>query len=154
MENSLSFKAVIGVNAGYGHSNETNDVVRIVAEKWQRVAGTFFKVFGVYVSSIVEEGKVVYSTDWGCPVGGEVTAIVTGTHNREFSEESMWRKVVLEVVEQVAQDLEQATATIEFSRTDLVYLKKYTDEEMENLMQSEELRAIEQEFELGNDNDC
>jgi len=81
MAKTIKFSVVVGVVAGYGHNNEVENAVNIVAEAWQKAAADYFATTGIYPSGVVTPGKVVYHTDWGCPVGGEVVAVVSGSAN-------------------------------------------------------------------------
>jgi len=124
---TLNFSATFGVVAGYGHSNEdlTPALAQsIVAEKWQEAAAVIFTERNIYISSLVIPSKTVYHTDWGCPVGGEITAVVTGEANPEFTPDiAAWKEAVIAVVKLVKAELQQSTVSLTFSQVDdFVYL--------------------------------
>ena len=122
---TVKFSATIGVVAGYGHENEVaKPADAIVAEAWQKAAAAVFADTGIYISAVVEPSKVVYHTDWGCPVGGEVAATVSSTANPAFVQDlAAWKKAVLSVVKLVKSELQQSTVAVEFASVDdFVYL--------------------------------
>ena len=122
---TAKFFATFGVVAGYGHENKVaKPADAIVAEAWQKAAATVFADTGIYVSAVVEPSKVVYHADWGCPVGGEVAATVSGVANPAFVQDlAAWKKAVLSVVKLVKSELQQSTVAVEFvSIDDFVYL--------------------------------
>jgi len=127
MAQTLRFSATFGVVAGYGHSNENLTPAAaqsIVAEAWQKAAAVVFADRGIYVSSVVVPSKTVYHTDWGCPVGGEVTAAVSGEANPEFTPDmAAWKEAVVAVAKLVKAELQQSTVSLTFSQVDdFVYL--------------------------------
>jgi len=129
MHKTIKFSAVIGVNAGYGHNNEgEQDAVSIVGKVWQDAAKEVFSADGVYISAVCEPSKTVYNTDWGCPVGGELTVAVYSTANPAFVQDiEAWKQAVIRVVKIVKTQLHQSTVAIEFCEVnDFIYL---TDED-------------------------
>ena len=122
---TVKFFATIGVVAGYGHENEVaKPADTIVAEAWQKAAAAVFADTGIYVSAVVEPSRVVYHTDWGCPVGGEVAATASGTANPAFIQDlADWKKAVLSVIKLIKSELQQSTVAVEFVTVDdFVYL--------------------------------
>jgi hypothetical protein len=124
MAKTIEFKATIGVVEGYGHDNEgAVDATAIVAKVWQDAAKREFEANGIYVSASVSPSKVVYHTDWGCPVGGEVAATVAGSANPAFTEDlEAWKQAVLRVVGGVKAELKQTTVVVEFGEVEHHYL--------------------------------
>ena len=125
MAKTIKFSVVVGVVAGYGHNNEVeSDATEIVAKVWQKAAAEYFAATNIYVSGVVTPGKVVYHTDWGCPVGGEVVAVVSGSANPQFTEDlEAWKQAVIAVAKAVKTELKQSTISVEFQEVeDFVYL--------------------------------
>lgn len=116
--------AVVGVNPGYNGVNSNGDASGTVAAVWQKAAREEFENSGIYVSAVVSAAKTVYNVDWGCPIGGEETAVVTVTRNSEFTKDAdKFRAAVFAVVKTVKAELKQSTVTVEETATDLTYLK-------------------------------
>jgi len=126
MKEVNSFSATIGVVAGYGHSNEVTDAAKIVADVWQKKSAEVHESTGIYISAVVSPSLTVYGTNWGCPVGGERTATVSGSANPAFVQDlDAWKQTVLTVVKAVKAELQQSTVVVEFSElNDFVYLTK------------------------------
>jgi len=126
MAKTVKFFATFGVVAGYHHENGVTPATAadMVAEAWQEAAADHFAAAGIYISAVVEPSKTVYHTDWGCPVGGEVTATVSGTANPAFVQDmAAWKQAVLTVVKAVKAKLQQSTVAVEFVEVnDFVYL--------------------------------
>ena len=121
-EKTISFIATLGINPGYGHSNQQVSASEIVGRVWQDEAAQVFQECGVYVSAVVIDSKTVYHTDWGCPQGGEVTALITGDCNPQYTPIEEYKEAVLKVIERCARRLEQSTTQVRFSETELAYL--------------------------------
>lgn len=120
---TTTFSATIGVVAGYGHQNENpENPAQIVGKAWQAIATMYFEETGVYVGAAIADAKTVYHTDWGCPLGGENTALVTGTCNPQYTDVTAYKTAVVEVVRRVAIELGQSTAQVAFQVTKLAYL--------------------------------
>lgn len=119
------FFASLGVMAGYGHSNaavtDTNAVV-IAGKAWQQAAAAVMKKTGVYVGAVISPARTVYHTDWGCPVGGEITVAITGECNPAYTELTAYKTAVLAVLKRTAKKLGQSTTQITFSEVDFEYL--------------------------------
>ena len=122
-ENSQTeeFELVMGVNAGYFHSNETSLNFESI---YQEIAKDVFINSGIYISATIDKSKVIYSTDWGCPVGGEDIYIIKGTCNPAFAELEKYKKTVRVIAESLAERLSQSTFTLTWSKVDLNYFTK------------------------------
>ena len=120
-----NFSATIGVVAGCNHDNEVTDAAAVVADVWQEKAAEVHESTGIYISAVVSPALTVYGTNWGCPVGGEKTATVSGSANPAFVKDlDAWKQTVIEVVKAVKAELQQTTVVIEFSElSDFVYLE-------------------------------
>jgi len=126
---TIKFTATIGVVAGYGHDNTTSTAAaEIVSAEWQKAAAEIMESTGLYISAVVVDSRTVYHTDWGCPVGGELTATATGSANPAFVQDmDQWKKAVIAVVKLVKARLQQSTVAVEFEEvSSFVYL---TDED-------------------------
>ena len=121
MKKTLSFRATLGVNEGYGHANE-NENAKVVREEWQKAAAQVFQEDGVYVGAVVADSKTVYHTEWGCPVGGEATALIFGDCNPEYTDVNQYKEAVVKVLGICAKALKQSTAQVVFYESDMAYL--------------------------------
>ena len=123
---TLSFRLVVGVEKGYYHDVKgvaSNELVEKVAELWQELAKREFDETFTYVSAVAQPGSVVYHTQWGCPTGGESVVVLSGSANPTFVKDlNKWKEVVTKLAKKLKQKLKQATLSIEFQETDLVYL--------------------------------
>ena len=122
MVKTLNFSATLGVNQGYGHSNEVKTTVEVVATEWQKAAAKVFSECGVYVGAVIKDSKTVYHTDWGCPVGGEATAEISGVCNPEYTALPAYKEAVVKCLEECAIALEQSTTQVVFTEGDFAYL--------------------------------
>jgi len=125
MAATMSFSATIGVVEGYHHKNDgVSSAAEIVAAEWQKAAAVVFTRTGIYISGVVVDSKTVYHTDWGCPVGGETTATVSGEANPAFTQDlAAWKEAVVAVVKEVKASLKQSTVAVSFRQVDdFVYL--------------------------------
>lgn len=122
-ENSQTeeFELVMGVNAGYFHNNETSLSFESI---YQEIAKEVFKNEGIYISAIIDKSKVIYSTDWGCPCGGEDIYIIKGTCNPAFAEIEKYKKTVRVIAESLAERLSQSTFTLTWSKVNFTYFTK------------------------------
>lgn len=116
------FEVVLGVNEGYFHNNETNVSIY---ELWSKYANEIEKKHGIYISALVNESRVIYKSEWGCPKGGEIVYRISGERNNEFAKDSNKYKYALEdLIELVAKELKQSTYTITWSEVELGYYRK------------------------------
>jgi hypothetical protein len=122
MKKTISFSATLGINSGYGHSNQKKSATEVVGQIWQECAAEEYQASGVYVSVVVSDSKTIYHTDWGCPVGGEVTALITGECNPQYTSVEVYKGAVIRVIERCAKKLGQSTTQVRFSEVELVYL--------------------------------
>ena len=122
MKKSLKFFATLGVNQGYGHANELASAIEVVAKEWQKAAAEVYSESGVYVGAVIQDSKTVYHTDWGCPVGGEITATISGEVNPLYTDINQYKDAVITVLEKVAVALKQSTTQLFFVEGDFVYL--------------------------------
>ncbi len=116
--------AVIGINEGYGHNNESSlNPVELVSQLWQETAQTVFESCGVYVSCVATLASTVYSIDWGCPKGGEITVRLETSANPDFVKNlDKWQEIAISIIAQLKEDLKQSTVAIEVSEIDFIYL--------------------------------
>jgi len=114
---AISASANIGVNAGYGHSNEVGINLDDLCELNKKLAAQVMAETGVYVSSVIGETRCCYSDDWGCPKGGEKTFSLSADCNPTYSslptEEytEKWKLSFLRLVELLMEELEQSAVT-------------------------------------------
>ena len=117
IENALGAEAIIGVNAGYGHKNETGISFDALSELLKKVLNKVETETNIYVSGSIGEARTIYKTEWGCPEGGEVTFRFTADCNPTYSSlpceqyHAEWSKAFLLVIEHLMDALEQKTVT-------------------------------------------
>lgn len=116
------FEVVLGVNEGYFHNNENNvDIFSL----WSKYADEIEQKYGIYISALIKEIKVIYKSIWGCPKGGEIVYKISGERNNEFIKDNVKYKYAVEdLVELLAKELKQSTFTIVWSEVELNYFKK------------------------------
>ena len=122
MKKTLSFSATLGVNPGYGHANENESTVSIVGREWQKAAAEVFQSDKIYVGAVVKDSRTVYHTEWGCPIGGEATAEISGVCNPEYTDVNQYKEAVVKTLEKCAKVLCQSTTQVVFNEGDFVYL--------------------------------
>lgn len=123
MKKTVKFFASLGVIPGYGHENVTDSsAVDIAGNAWQTAAAAVMAASGTYVGAVITSARTVYHTDWGCPVGGEKTVLITGECNPEYTELAVYKAAVIKTLKQAALALGQSTTQLTFSEVELEYL--------------------------------
>ncbi len=118
---TMKMIANIGICEGYGHSNEIDIEFE---DMYMKVAEEVFSETKIYISAISKITRTLYSKNWGCPKGGEVTYEVTSIANPEYiTSIEAWKLAVIEVVQRLKKLLKQSTVTVEFMEVDLYYLR-------------------------------
>jgi hypothetical protein len=124
MSKMISFTAVFGVLPGYAHINQlpegtTADV--LVAHAWRLSLEEEFAQSGILVGAAVTLGRVVYPTAFGCPMDGEVVAVVSGNSNPKFVPEGKlddFREAVIRVTKVTKERLGQSRVQMTFTEVD------------------------------------
>jgi len=122
MKRTISFTATLGINSGYGHANENESTMQVVGREWQKAAAEVLAESKIYVGAVIKDSRTVYHTDWGCPVGGEVTAEISGVCNPEYTAVEAYKEAVVKTLEKCAVALGQSTTQVVFNEGDFVYL--------------------------------
>ena len=88
--------AVIGINEGYNHNNESPLNAQEICKIIQRLSEDYFNETNIYVPFVFKSCRTIYRTEWGCPEGGEITfeisteadpeRFVTPSQIREYNE--------------------------------------------------------------------
>lgn len=116
---TISFKSEIGVNEGYNvnDNGEVTQGITSIGALLQKAAEDVFKKTGIYVSTVVNgPNRTVYSQEWGCPVGGEVTYTISGDANPAFTPSlDEYKQAVLMVMNEMKEQLKQTTVSVVFS---------------------------------------
>lgn len=119
------FEIILGVVPGYFHDNE-NEGDFSFGKKLQAIQASIFKDTGLYVGVVWRPAMVSYSTEWGCPLGGERVYQLSGTRNPEFAQDKEVYRKAVELLTKVLIDVfHQVTATLEWQEVDLTYFKKH-----------------------------
>ncbi len=123
---TIKFSMEMGVVSGYGHNNAdaANITIDTIGQYWQEEAGKVFAACGTYISAVISgANRTVYHTDWGCPIGGEVTFAISGSANPNFvTDMNAWKDAVLSVAKAMKSRLQQSTVTVEFVEVEIEYL--------------------------------
>jgi len=126
MEKTTKFFASLGVIAGYGHDNTVEAVAEapelMAGKVWQEAAAAVMEATGTYVGAVITAAKTVYHINWGCPVGGEATVLITGECNPEYTKIDDYKAAVVEVLKQTALSLGQSTTQLTFIEVEFEYL--------------------------------
>lgn len=127
---AVSFNIVFGINPGYTHENalpENTTAAQIVARVWREELEVEFNATNILVGGVVTDGRVVYPASFGCPVDGEVSAVVSGNSNPKFvhpEDISEFKNAVIAVAKAVKARLAQSRVQIAFAEVhDFVYLE-------------------------------
>ena len=122
------FSATIGVVSGYIGEERLKEFKKIdrleLAKVWQKEAKKEMEASGVYVSAVINYSQSLYSTDWGCPIGGEPTYTLEGSRNPQFCKDSeLWKNSVRNIVKAVKNHFNQSTVTLNFRTVEQEYIK-------------------------------
>lgn len=127
MTNAIGFAATFGVVPGYAHDNglpENTTPAEILTNAWMSAMKEEFDSSSIGIGGVIVNSRTAYNPNWGCPVGGEVTATVTGESNPEFDKDvEVYRAAVLRICKAVKAELKQTTVRVAFHEVaDYVYL--------------------------------
>ena len=122
---ATAFSVVFGVVPGYGHDNglpEGTTAEVLVACAWRESLEVEFASSNIVVGASVTPGRVVYPSSFGCPVDGEVIAIVSGNSNPKFvkteQDDFDFRNAVIRVVKETKSRLGQSRVQLTFTQVD------------------------------------
>ena len=117
---AVSFTAVFGVVAGYGHDNNLpagTNADALVAHAWRVALEAEFASTGILVGAAVTSGRVVYPASFGCPTDGEIVAVVSGNSNPKFVPTDKFgdfRDAVIRVTKTTKDALQQSRVQLTF----------------------------------------
>lgn len=118
---SIMFNAVFGITPGYGGLNlfSHTDALAKVSIAWQTWMKAEQNVTGILVTAVLTEANVVYPTEFGCPIDGEIAVQATGVWNPKFNVAPYdWKQSVLRIVWGVKSTLQQERVTLFFQHTE------------------------------------
>ncbi|ABR54017.1 hypothetical protein Mevan_0104 [Methanococcus vannielii SB] len=118
----MKYVISFGTVPGYG-SNDGSVVAEKVAEDLKNILFKIQEKTEVYPSGVLSLGKAIYSTEWGCPIGGEDIFVYSGSHNPEFSDIEKWQDAVLLLAKEIKSHFKQSTVTIDWIESKITYLK-------------------------------
>jgi hypothetical protein len=124
---TIKFFASLGVVAGYGHDNAAEPAELIAGKAWQTAAAAVMAASGTYIGAVISRSKTVYNVDWGCPVGGEDTVLITGECNPQYTKLADYKSAVVETLRQTALALGQSTTQLCFLEAEFEYLDFRTE---------------------------
>ena len=117
--NTIKFSSELGVNEGYNIDDNGNETLGIeqVGKLLQDAQLEVQKLTGIYVSTVVNgPNRTIYNTEWGCPVGGELTYNISSTANPAFTPSTEnWKIATLLVMDKMRSALKQTTVSVEFT---------------------------------------
>lgn len=125
MKKTISFESTIGIIEGYYHDNIG---VSYAYEQFcsiiQLISKELFEEKGMYISTVINESKTIYNTDWGCPSGGELTFTITGIANPEFVKNiEQWKENVTILIYKIKKYYKQSTVTLQFNECEICYMR-------------------------------
>ena len=112
------FELIIGVTEGYHHQNQKKTDIKKI---YQEIAKHIFNETKVYVSAVIDENRVIYSREWGCPEDGEIVYTIKGTSNPKFAGLEEYKKAVEKLSQILATELKQKTFTLNWKKGELNY---------------------------------
>jgi len=115
---TTEFSATFGVVPGFGHDNDEDDPVLLVAKIWNKAAAAERSQNGMYIAAVLKICRVLYPQEKGSPEGGEIAVEVTGARNPRCEDAAAWRESVHRVAEATRTALAQATVRIIFRDVD------------------------------------
>ena len=113
----------LGVTPGYNLDAQTPPDLNAIGASYQRIAQAVYASSGVYVSATLAESRALYSRDWGCPEGGELTVTFSGSCNLSFAEPDAYRAALEQVARALKAEFRQETALLELTPCETVYYK-------------------------------
>jgi hypothetical protein len=69
---SDKISAVIGINEGYYHENDSTLTENEICDIIQKICEEYFNIYNIYISFTFRMCRVIYRTEWGCPSSGEI----------------------------------------------------------------------------------
>ena len=120
--NTLKWSCTVGVNSGYDLGEQKKMSMEEITSIYMNIANEVYKETNIYISAVVQESRVLYNSDWGCPSGGEYAYTFTGSCNPEFAEVDRYLAALKLVEEELKIRLKQSTILMEFTPAHLDYL--------------------------------
>lgn len=113
---SVSFRIILGVNPGYRHKNVVAKAAEDVAQAWQTAMENEFHRSKLFISAAVTDGLLVYSFQHGCPLGGEVVAIIQGDSNPMYhQDDGCYRDAVMAIARVMKSQFRQSRLQVTFT---------------------------------------
>jgi len=114
----VSFRIDFGTVSGYGVENAPTTSMSVIGEDIKRLAD-YGSDSPVKITGILSETRSIYSTDWGCPVGGEKTFAFSGTQNPEFCEDAQaYKEAVLTLAGKIQREYAQSRVYVSFTKAE------------------------------------
>lgn len=120
---TTEFELTFAVGEGYNHENKEVNM-KEVSEDLKKIAENIEKMTGLYISGVLTPAKMVYKTEWGCPVGGENGVTYTSNANPEFvTDINKWKDACVDFACEVKKHFKQSTVTVTFDPVEFLYIK-------------------------------
>ena len=115
-------KINIGICEGYNNDIEVvDDFEDYLYNKLEEISNSI----DYYIPFVVYKTKTIYKKEWGCPKGGEKTYNIEATRNPKYEEnDKIWREKLVEIISILKKELKQFTVTINFIKTEILYLNE------------------------------
>lgn len=115
---TIQYTIYFGINEGYGHKNDIKHGLEQVGEILQKICEKVYSMTTVYLSGALERTNTIYSPNWGCPTGGEVTYKYEITLNPQFislydpNTEKAFEMLLMDIKDHFKQTTIQATRKV------------------------------------------
>lgn len=131
-ENPTRVEFTLGVYPGYNHDNSTYYGSKHNETSFYRAVMKYLESnadkFGMYIPFVVIPSRVLYKTEWGCPVEGEETYTFSAVCNPNFNDDNdKWLLAALLCADGLRQRFDQNTVTVTVfgsNGVNIFYLKK------------------------------
>lgn len=117
-----AWRLTLGTTPGYALAEQTELPEADFAALYLAAAKEVFDACGVYPTAVMQRVRMLYAAEWGCPPEGEFGYALHGVRNPQFAQREPFLRAVELLAETLKERLGQATAHLEFTETDLVYL--------------------------------
>ena len=123
---TISWKCTIGTNEGYDLTRQRRWRPDELAEICMEIADQVNEETNVYISITIEESRVLYKKEWGCPAGGEYAYTIYGCCNPAFSEKEAYLNALDRYMVLLKERMHQETVLLEILPAQIKYLNSFS----------------------------
>lgn len=120
---TIKWSMAIGTNEGYNSENplykSLDEVVKIIS----KIADDVMNETDIYISTVVNDSRVIYKTEWGCPIDGEKTISISGICNDKFANVNDYLESLKLFTKKLKEELKQSTVSLEIVPATLMYFE-------------------------------